>query len=224
MQVLYEDNHLLVVNKPAGIATMGTPDSDTVYSWAGAYLKQKYNKPGNVFVGIVSRLDSFTSGVLVLARTSKSASRLSEQFRESTVEKTYLAVVEGKLEPPSDPQVDWHEWSDWVLKDESAHRMRTVSKGQKGAQEARLKWRIVRRWGDRTLVEVKLLTGRKHQIRVQFSSRGYAVWGDRKYDAKKRMERGIALHSCRIQFLHPTKKDKMEFTAEPPASWRSLLG
>ncbi len=215
VRVLYEDNHLLVVDKPSGIATMGTDDGATVYTWAADYLKHKYNKPGNVFVGIVSRLDTFTSGVLVLARTSKAASRLSAQFRETSPKKTYLAVLEGRLEGGP------HQWVDWVRKDDAAHRMRCVATAD-GAQRAELNLSVIRSWSNRTLVRVQLLTGRKHQIRVQASSRGHAVWGDQKYAATTRMAQGIALHSHRLEILHPTRREPLQFRSDPPESWSRL--
>ncbi|QEG41113.1 RluA family pseudouridine synthase [Roseimaritima ulvae] len=216
MRVLYEDNHLLVVDKPTGIATMGSDSGPTVYSWAAEYLKHKYNKPGNVFVGIVSRLDTFTSGVLVLARTSKAASRLSAQFRETTPKKTYLAVLQGQLEGGE------QTWVDWVRKDDAAHRMRCVADGAAGAQRAELKLNVVRSWSNRTLVRIQLLTGRKHQIRVQASSRGHAVWGDRKYEATTRLPQGIALHSHCLEITHPTRREAMQFRSDPPEAWKRL--
>lgn len=216
MHVLYEDNHLLVVDKPTGIATMGTDAGPTVYSWAAEYLKRKYNKPGNVFVGIVSRLDTFTSGVLVLARTSKAASRLSAQFRDTSPKKTYLAVLEGHLEGGQ------QTWIDWVRKDDAAHRMRCVAPESADSQRAELNLRVIRSWSNRTLVSIQLLTGRKHQIRVQASSRGHAVWGDRKYAANTQMPQGIALHSHRLEITHPTRREPLQFHSDPPEAWSRL--
>lgn len=217
VNVLYEDNHLLVVDKPAGIATMGAPRQPTVHGWACEYLKRKYAKPGNVFVGIVSRLDRMTSGVLVLARTSKAAGRLSAQFRTTAIEKRYLAVVEG----------DWPEEKtgrlvDWIWKDQSAHRMRCRCTPMAGAQEAILSARSLQRLAGRTLMSVRLETGRKHQIRAQFSSRGHAVWGDQKYGATSRFCSGIALHAWRLTLQHPTLRTKMTFSVAPPTHWASL--
>lgn len=202
--VLFEDNHLLVVNKPTGLATAGVVDSSesdnwaSVYAWAGEYIKVRYGKPGNVFVGVVSRLDTMTSGVLVLAKTSKAASRLSEQIRHQQFNKNYLAVVEGHLVG----QVG-EVWVDQMFKDDAAHRMRTVmplnndrADGKHGGgkpsrdqrvQEARLEINSIKHFSVGTeaasIISVRLLTGRKHQIRVQFAARGHAVWGDRKYGA-----------------------------------------
>ncbi len=215
LPVLYEDNHLLVVNKPAGLITMGgAADEDSAVTLAAAYLKAKYHKPGNVFVGVVSRLDRLVSGVLVLARTSKAASRLSEQFRDRTTEKEYLAWVEGRLEIN-----DWTEWRDWVHKNESLQRMVVVPEHHTDGQLASLKIRTVRAASDRSLVRIQLLTGRKHQIRLQLSHRGYPILGDKKYDASRPFAKGIALHSERLVIQHPTLKQRLEFSAPPPSYW-----
>jgi len=215
IEILYEDNHLLVVNKPAGLATMGTgDDAPTVHRLACEYLRDKYAKPGKVFLGVVHRLDSMSSGVLVLARTSKAASRLSEQFRLGTggPEKIYLAVVEGDVAQPRG------HFRNWIVKDEGAHRMRVAPAERKYAQSAELEYDVLRRatGGERsTLVAVKLLTGRKHQIRVQFADRAHAILGDVKYDAARQSFRGIALHAWRLTIVHPTKAAPMTFTSLP---------
>jgi len=222
LDVLYEDNHLLVINKPACIATMGAESGPTIHSMAADYLKRTYNKPGKAFVGIVSRLDSMTSGVLVLARTSKAASRLSEQFagRKEGVSKVYLAAVSPTVD--SDPVVDSGpvEWTDWVRKDDRAKRMRVVDSESNGAKEARLRFCTLGTGQDHSLLAVRLLTGRKHQIRVQFADRGHPVIGDRKYGSPKPFSAGVALHSWRLQIVHPTRREPMWFAADPPASWK----
>lgn len=220
LDVLYEDNHLLVVNKPSGIATMGAESGPTIHSMAADYLKRTYNKPGKAFVGIVSRLDSMTSGVLVLARTSKAASRLSEQFasKREGVSKIYLAVVS--------PSVDCEKetWTDWVRKDDSAKRMRVVDSSAKDAKQARLQYCTLVSGLNHSLVAVQLLTGRKHQIRVQFADRGHPVIGDRKYGSPRPFSAGVALHSWRLQIVHPTRREPMWFTANPPPSWKPFRG
>lgn len=222
LKVLYEDNHLLVIDKPPGIATMGAVEGPTVHTLAAAYLKHKYGKPGNAYVGIVSRLDTFTSGVLVLARTSKAAARLSQQIREHQMQKIYLAVAEGQLPAGS------HQWVDWVVKDDAAHRMRCVPASTTGAQQARLTAETLGSWkagdspGLRSLLRIELLTGRKHQIRLQLAARGHPVWGDRKYGAVSRFSPGIALHAQRLRLMHPTLREVMEFSCPPPAGWSSL--
>ena len=222
LHVLYEDNHLLVVNKPTGIATMGTAASTTsMVMLAKQYLKQQYKKPGNVYLGVVSRLDSLVSGVLVFARTSKAAARLSEQFRERETKKLYWAVVAGVPEPKKGELVHW------ISKDESQQRMVIRSKKTADAQEARLKYQTLREFTDGTLVEVELLTGRKHQIRVQLAAAGHPILGDRKYGSDATFPAGIALHARILTIEHPTLKEPMTFNAGLPKAWekwkKSLL-
>jgi 23S rRNA pseudouridine1911/1915/1917 synthase len=226
-KVLFEDNHLLVIDKPAGLPTAGVKDRPSVYSWAGDYLKTRYNKPGNVYVGIVSRLDTVTSGVLVVARTSKAAARLSDQIQKHQVEKQYLAIAEGHLLVDSPI-----EWRDLVYKDDASHRMRVESensprnakRGKETAQEAVLiieQTQAVRAANcDATIATVRLQTGRKHQIRVQFASRRYALWGDHKYgSALPTLGVGIGLHAKTLSFSHPTRPETLVFEAPPPESW-----
>ncbi|QDV62736.1 RluA family pseudouridine synthase [Crateriforma conspicua] len=226
LQVLYEDNHLLVVNKPAEIATMGAEAGrPTIHAAACEYLKTKYNKPGNVFVGIVSRLDTMTSGVLVLARTSKAASRLQAQFarkgNDSGPGKVYLAVVQGEIDPPTG------HLRDEVFKDDAARRMRTAGRSGNppggSAQSAELEYQSIAGDDRCTLLAVRLATGRKHQIRVQFADRGHPILGDRKYGSGRPFPAGISLHSWALAIDHPTKKDRMAFHASPPRSWRGVL-
>ena len=217
LDILYEDNHLLVINKPAGIATMGAESGPTVHSLAADYLKRKYRKPGNVYVGIVSRLDAMTSGVLVLARTSKAASRLVPQFADkngSAAAKIYLAIVEGRID------CDEGIWEDHLRKDDEARRMRVVDPSWRGAKAARLRFVTVSRSDEESTLAIQLLSGRKHQIRVQAAERGHAVLGDRKYNARMAFPTGVALHSWRLQITHPTRRETMWFEAGLPNSWR----
>jgi 23S rRNA pseudouridine1911/1915/1917 synthase len=222
LEILYEDNHLLVVNKPAGIATMGTEHGESAHSLAVDYLRRKYDKPGRVYLGVVSRLDRVTSGVLVLARTSKAASRLVPQFGQTgrrsdrkygRALKLYLAVVEGRL--PDDAG----EWTCGVRKDDAARRMRVVPMSDPEAAEARLRFGTLRRGPDATLAAVQLLTGRKHQIRIQFADAGHPVWGDRKYGSRQPFPLGVALHCWQVQITHPTQKVSIGFDVEPPTTW-----
>lgn len=219
LDILYEDNHLLVINKTAGIATMGAEAGPTLHSLAAAYLKRAYNKPGKAFVGVVSRLDSVTSGVIVLARTSKAASRLSNQFarRDSDgPKKIYLAAVEGRLN--SEQGI----LTDHVLKDDRAKRMRVVGADVEGARPASLRYVRLGMDDASDLIAVELLSGRKHQIRVQLADRGHPVIGDRKYGSSRRFRCGIALHSWRLRIEHPTKREPMWFEASTPREWKSL--
>ena len=245
LEILYEDNHLLVVNKPAGLATMGAESGPTVHSLAADYIKRKYRKPGKAFVGVVSRLDAMTSGVIVLARTSKAASRLSSQFAGRAdklaqkqpsdqglpweVEKVYLAAIDGSLADETG------QWVDDLFKDDAAHRMRVVDANRRGSNPNRLAAegqdakRAVLRYCQLTsgvngsVVAVRLMTGRKHQIRVQFAQRGHPVLGDRKYGSTRNFPKGIALHSWRVRILHPTRRIPIWFQAEPPEPWKPLL-
>ena len=214
LQILYEDNHLLVVNKPADLATMGVSDNEpSLWRRACAYLKAKYAKPGNVYLGVVSRVDATVTGAVVFARTSKAAARLSEQFREAAVGKIYWALVERPPDPPRGA------CTDWLLKDEPRRRMMLVAPTVPGAQEARLTYRTLEQLGTATLVEVRLETGRKHQIRVQLAARGWHVLGDEKYGARTRFPRGIALHARRLVIDHPVRHEPLEIVAPLPAYW-----
>jgi 23S rRNA pseudouridine1911/1915/1917 synthase len=217
--VLYEDNHLLVISKPALLPTMGVqPDRPSAVSLVKEYLKQKYRKPGNVYLGVVSRLDSMVSGVLPLARTSKCASRLSQQFRERAPNKTYLAIT------PQTGNLKRGKLIDWVIKDESQHRMQTTSQPTPGSQRAELELLERQEIGKFCLWKISLLTGRKHQIRVQLASRGAPIVGDRKYGSRLSFPAGIGLHAANLTLTHPTTGERLEFTAPQPLSWRSYLG
>ncbi len=248
ISVVFEDNHVIIVNKPAGLATMGTsPTEPSLARDVQSYLKRKYNKPGNVYLGVVSRLDSVTSGLVVFAKTSKAAARLTNQFRERTVVKWYLAAVPSVRGPWLEqrhalPESTWFDsaqifWQDTVWKDDSAQRMRVrqadmptkpagnlrkLDESGEDGQLAQLTWRVLGRGPAYDLVLVRLLTGRKHQIRVQFAERGFPVLGDRKYGSRVAFGQGIALHSWRLELEHPVAKTKLSFFQEPPQSWSGL--
>ena len=214
LQVLYEDNHLLVVNKPAGLPTMGTPEgAPTLLTLAKEYVKQRYQKPGNVYLGVVSRLDAPVTGVVLLARTSKAAARMTEQFRTHAVEKVYLALVEGVLESSAGDYVDW------LVHDERHRHVRIASPTQPGAKEAHLRYRRLSLVGGVWLVEVELQTGRKHQIRVQFAHHGHPIVGDRKYGSGRSFAAGIALHARRLSIAHPVLGEPLCFQAPLPRPW-----
>ncbi|HUE70493.1 MAG TPA: RluA family pseudouridine synthase [Pirellulaceae bacterium] len=219
LDVLYEDNHLLVINKPAGLATQGVGDDEvSAVKLAKEYLKRKYQKPGNVFVGVVSRLDAQVSGVLVLARTSKAAARLSEQFRERQTRKIYWAVVD---KPPKQSEATL---TDWLKKDEKTQRMVVTTAHAIGAQKARLSYRELKRLAAGTLLEIELETGRKHQIRVQLAYHGTPILGDRKYGSRRPFPSGIALHARTLEIAHPVKKETLTFTAPLPKAWEGVNG
>lgn len=217
LDVIFEDNHLLVVNKPPLLATMGAREGeDSLHHQAQDYIKQKYNKPGNVYIGVVSRIDSFVTGVIVLARTSKAASRLSDQFRRGTVEKKYWAIIPDRI---SQPAGTLH---DRLLKDDGLRRMVVVPPGSpqsSGEKEATLHYKTLAKSKGKRLIEVQLETGRKHQIRVQFENAQCPIIGDKKYGSKFPFHKGIALHCRQITIEHPTKKNVQSFESEPPHWW-----
>ena len=217
---LYLDNHLLVVVKPAGMLSQGDRTGDTdLVTLAKAYLKERFDRPGEVFVGLVHRLDRPVSGVVVLARTSKAAARLSAQFRERAVSKRYVALVEGTL-TGGGRRVDW-----LVKDDETVHVVRPETPG---AREATLSWDAVAalppgRGGSRTLVAVTLETGRGHQVRVQMAAMGHPVVGDRRHGAASSWRPGeIALHALALDLEHPTQRVPLAFAAAP-LDWPAAL-
>jgi 23S rRNA pseudouridine1911/1915/1917 synthase len=217
LSILYEDNHLLALDKPAGLATMGVAEErDSLLKQAKAYIKRRYQKPGNVYLGAMSRLDAPVSGVVLFARTSKAAARLTEQFKTRAVEKQYWALVSGKVYPPSGRLVDY------VRADERHRRMHRARAEEPGAQEARLRYQRLAELPGGTLVEIRLETGRKHQVRLQLSERGWPILGDGKYGSRQPFADGIALHSRRLVFTHPTRDEQIELIAPLPAAWLKL--
>jgi 23S rRNA pseudouridine1911/1915/1917 synthase len=215
LEIVYEDNHLLVVNKPAGLATQGVMEGTaSVLTRAKEYLKKKHKKPGNVYLGVVSRLDASVSGALVLARTSKAAARLTKQFQTGKVEKVYWALVQQAPQPTDG------ELSNWLLKDDKARCMKEVPARTRGAQHARLSYRTLGKEGLGTLVEVRLHTGRKHQIRVQLAAIDCPIVGDRKYGSRRQFSAEvIALHCVRLALEHPTSQKRLVFEVPPPDYW-----
>ena len=191
-------------------------DTPSLLALARQYVKDRYDKPGNVYLGIVSRLDAPVTGVVLLARTSKAAARLTEQFRAREVEKTYWAVVEGIVRPAATDCVDW------LVHDDRHRRMHIAAEGAPGAQEARLRYQLLRSFKGLSLVEVALETGRKHQIRLQLSHRGHPIVGDRKYGSQRQFSPGIALHCRRLVVTHPVRHERIELVDPPPKSWDGL--
>ena len=215
LDIIFEDNHLLVVNKPALLPTMGVEGGRlSLLDLAREHIGTKYGKPGNVYLGVVSRLDAFVSGVIVLARTSKAAARLNSQFAHSLTEKKYLAIVTADRCQTS------AELEHWLLKDEANHRMMTVNRQQLGAKNARLSYQRIGGFENLCLLDINLLTGRKHQIRVQLAASGLPIVGDRKYGSRIPFQSGIALHSRSLTIEHPTLKTELTFTSQPPDYWK----
>ena len=210
--VLYEDNHLLVLEKPACLPCVPDASEDeSLLDWGKQYVKEAYDKPGAVFLGVVHRLDRPVSGVVLFARTSKAADRLSAQFRERTVEKTYLGVTTG----PAPTESGLLE--QWLRKDTDANRVHIAAEGEEGARSAVTEWRALERRGDLTLLELKPRTGRPHQLRVACKSLGAPLAGDLKYGAREPLpDMSIALHAAQLAFDHPTREERLEFKASPP--------
>lgn len=216
LDVIHLDNHLLVVAKPPGLLVQADQTGDPdLLTQAKAYLKERFKKPGDVFVGLVHRLDRPASGIVVLARTSKAAARLSEQFRRGTVEKDYLAIVEGSLRGAGISAVSLKQLDS---------RVGVVEEDVDGARPASLQWRAIAEEDGMTFVAVKLKTGRKHQIRVQLAHLGHPILGDFRYGARRELDgRNLALHAYRLGLTHPTRKEWVSWTAAPPDSWGELF-
>lgn len=223
LEVLFEDNHCIAVVKPAGWPTTHFDGKEETFDRVvKAYLKEKYQKPGEVFLGVVQRLDKPVTGVLLFARTSKSASRLAEQFRTGGVEKVYWAVVPGRLAAPAGT------FEDWLLKDDAAARVTVVPGPAPGAQHAVLHYSVLTSAGDLSLLELRPQTGRKHQLRVQLAHRGFPIYGDVRYGSVKKLGPAIALHARSLTFLHPIRHEPVTVQAATPNHWRgrfaALLG
>ncbi|QDT69104.1 Ribosomal large subunit pseudouridine synthase D [Planctomycetes bacterium MalM25] len=214
LQVVYEDNHLLAVAKPPGVATMGAAAGETtVLDLAKQHLKEKYAKPGEVYLGVVSRLDKPVTGVLLFARTSKAAARLTKAFGSRRVEKVYLATVAGEVAPHDEPVV--HH----LRKDDRNQRMHTTHADASGAQRAELSYKVLLAQQDKSLLAVRLQTGRKHQIRVQLAKLGHPILGDEKYGGEAGYTPGIALHSWRLALEHPVRREPLSLSYPPAEGW-----
>lgn len=220
MEVVYEDNHLIVVDKMVGEIVQGDKTGDTPLSdYVKEYIKEKYAKPGNVFCGVVHRLDRPVSGLVVFARTSKALERMNRMFRDGEVHKTYWALVQGA---PDKPEA---LLEDWLVSDGRINKTFVVKQGTKDAKLARLEYRTVAR-GDRyTLLEVRLLTGRKHQIRAQLANIGCPIKGDLKYGARRsNPDGGISLQSHSIRFIHPVSKQEIALELPPTPEMQKIIG
>lgn len=208
INVLFEDNHLLVVEKPINVPVCEDESKDLdLLTILKSYIKEKYNKPGNVYLGLVHRLDRPVGGVMVFAKTSKAASRLSKQVMEHKLEKTYVAVVCGKV-------MESGKWTDYLVKDKKRNQSYVTDKEH--GKEARLSYKRLDYKNNFSLVEIYLETGRSHQIRVQFSSRGFPLVGDAKYNKNHDGKTNVALFARALSFYHPVTGDKLTFKLDMP--------
>lgn len=215
--VLYEDNHVLVVVKPPNLPSQADRSGDMdLLTVLKGYIGNKYQKPGNVYMGLVHRLDRPVGGVMVFARTSKAAARLSAAFAAHAQDRKYLAVLVGGLHAP-------RPLEDWLVKDGRTGMVRVARPEADGAKLARLETRPLAERDGRTLTEVTLFTGRAHQIRVQHANAGFSLWGDARYGAGKPGQQ-IALWAAELAFDHPTLRERLRFTAPPPeaGAWRAF--
>jgi 23S rRNA pseudouridine1911/1915/1917 synthase len=211
-EVLFEDNHLIAVNKRSGDIVQGDKTGDIplpeiIKEW----LKAKYDKPGNVFCGVIHRLDRPVSGVVLFAKTSKGLSRMTEQFREKETNKTYWAIVKNKPAVPEGKLVHY------LLKDEKTNKSKAFDKEIKGSKRAELLYKLIASGENYHLLEVTLLTGRHHQIRAQLAKMGCSIKGDLKYGSERSNRDGsISLHSRQLSFIHPVSKETITLTAPVP--------
>lgn len=214
LHVLYEDNHLLVVEKPANMPVQADASGDEdLLSACKAYIKEKYHKPGEVFLGLVHRLDRPVGGVMVFARTSKAAARLSAQFKGRQAKKQYVAIVEGRPAPRA-------SLTDWLIKDESTNTAAVAEEGTEGAKIAKLDYMLLAHDGRRSLLDISLHTGRPHQIRVQLSSRGFPIAGDMRYNPGAKPGTQIRLWAYSLTILHPVQNEPLTFYSIP--AWREF--
>lgn len=212
MEILYEDNHIIVVQKEPNVPSQQDKTGDVdMLTLVKNYIKEKYNKSGDVYIGLVHRLDRPVGGVMVFARTSKAASRLSEQVRNKTLKKTYIATVDGKINQ------ECGILEDYLYKDERTNMSKVVDANKKNAKLARLEYKVIDYDEKRnlTMVKIKLHTGRHHQIRVQFANFGHSLFGDQKYGVRGRGKQ-IRLWAYELTFMHPVKKEMMTFKSNLP--------
>ena len=221
MNVIYEDNHIIVVNKESGEIVQGDKTGDTPLSdCVKDYLKRKYQKPGNVFLGVVHRLDRPVSGLVVFAKTSKALSRLNEMFRKGEIHKTYWAIVKNK------PKERQGRLTHWICRNEKQNKSYAYNSEVSGSKKAVLDYRLLASGDNYHILEIRLLTGRHHQIRCQLSAMGSPIRGDLKYGAQRSNPDGsISLLSRHVEFVHPVSKELVSLDAPLPKDnlWQKIL-
>ena len=220
LNVIYEDNHIIVVEKPVNIPSQqDKTNNEDMLTIIKEYLKEKYNKPGNVYLGLVHRLDRPVGGIMVFAKTSKAAARLSESIRNKEFNKYYLVIADGNFNEKSGTL------EDYLLKNEKTNTSKVVKEGTKNAKYARLEYEVIKYNEEINLsvLKIKLDTGRHHQIRLQLASRGHSICGDQKYGTRGRGKQ-ISLWAYKLEFPHPITKEMMSFELEPEhiGSWKIL--
>tara|TARA_B100001250_G_C19672968_1_gene732350 strand:- start:176 stop:853 length:678 start_codon:yes stop_codon:yes gene_type:complete len=220
--ILYEDNHIIIVNKPPRLPVQGDKTGDTtLIDLAKEYIKKRYNKPGNVYLGLPHRLDRPTSGIVILSKTSKSLSRISELFREKKISKQYWAIVKHQLHPDNGKLIHF------LKKNRSMNKSFPSKEQKSGFLKAELEYLLSKKLTNYFLYEIKLITGRHHQIRAQLSTMGSPIKGDVKYGAPSTNKNGsIHLHARKIKFIHPIKNEQIEIIAPPPNNdeiWKNCL-
>jgi len=230
MQVVYEDNHIIIVNKQSGEIVQGDKTGDRPLSdIVKDYIKEKYAKPGEVFLGVVHRLDRPVSGLVVFARTSKALTRLNRMFAEGEVHKTYWAIVKNSRSVErgvrSEDANEWHTLEHWLVRNEKQNKSYAYDRERPNAKKAILKYRTIAHGDNYTLLEVQLMTGRHHQIRCQLAAMGCPIKGDLKYGAPRSNPDGsISLLSRRVEFIHPVSKQTITVEAPLPDDplWQAL--
>ncbi len=210
-RVIYEDNHLLIVEKPSGWLVQADETGDeTLTDWGIAYIRKKYNKPGNVFCQPCHRLDRPVSGLITFARTSKALERMNKLFRDQEVTKTYLAIVDGA------PRFAENDLVHWLDKDTKKNRAKAFDQPKGKAKRAALSYRMIASHGKVSLLEIKPRTGRPHQIRVQMKANETPIKGDLKYGfPKANKDKSISLHAFKLEFVHPVKKEPLKVISKP---------
>ena len=228
MEVIYEDNHIIIVSKESGEIVQGDKTGDTPLSEnVKQYIKETHAKPGNVFLGVVHRLDRPVSGLVVFAKTSKALTRLNNMFRDGDVHKTYWAIVERREKTTGGyvPDGEWHQQDNWLVRNEKQNKSYAYDREKPNAKLAKLRYRVIGASERYTLLQVQLMTGRHHQIRCQLAAMGCPIKGDLKYGAKRSNSDGsISLLARRVEFVHPVSKENIIAEAPLPNDnlWRAI--